>query len=233
MTMKQRGADHRFLWSARPKSRIPLANCPDQGTGPSPLLVRAHQSPLDRIALDITDYVRQLSRRTYPVVVGFILPKRLSTAPQHSIGNPAGPALQPAHDVRHRDVRLQHYVHMVRHDRPGVEVVGVADTRTILESILDHSGDTLIPQPEWPRIASVEPLVANVKRNAPGLCSSEDRRHGRRSGPGETPSYKDNAAIREPMRKPAAIEKYLRWAPCGRPQKTMVCPTAKALRKVS
>jgi len=222
---------------------LPSCVHPEPGTGPSPLLFRSHQSRLDRIALDITDYFLQLSVRTNPVIVGLILPKSLSAAPQRSIGDPAGPAFQPAHNVRHRDVWLPHHVHMVRHDRPGVKVVGVADGRTMLESILDHSGDTLIPQPERPRTAPVEPLIANVKRNAACVFRREDLGRGRRSGPGEAPSYKDNAAIRKPMGKVPAIEKHqktmvsstakilttLAWAPVGRPQETMVCPTRSQL----
>jgi len=225
MTMRPCGADHRFLWSANPAS-CGLPNCvvnPEPGTGPRPLLFRAHQSRVDGIALDITDYVRQLSRRTNPVIVGLVLPKSVSTESQHSIGNPAGPALQPAHNSRHRDMRLPHCVNVVRHNRPSVQIVRMADCRTILKSILDHSGYTLVPQPERPRTAPVQPLVPDVKRNAPGVFGREDLGCRRRSGPGEPPSYKDNAAIREPMRKVPAIEKH------GRPQKTMVCPTAKAL----
>jgi ABC-2 type transport system ATP-binding protein len=102
----------------------------------------------------------------------------------------------------------------------------MADGRTILKSVLDHSGDTLVPQPERPRTAPVEPLVPHVKRNAPGVFGREDLGRRRRSGPGEAPGYKDNAAIREPMRKMPAIEKH------GRPQKTMVCPTAKKLSQI-
>jgi hypothetical protein len=205
---------------------LPSCVHPEPGTGPSPLLFRSHQSRLDRIALDITDYFLQLSRRTYPVIVGLILPKRMSAAPQHPIGDPAGPALQPAHDIRHRDMWLPHCVHMVRHDRPSVKVVGMADGRTMLESILDDSGDAGVLQPERPRTGSVEPLVSDVKRNAARIFGGEDLGRRRRSGPGEAPSYKDNTAIREPMRKSAAINKH------GRPQKTMVCPTAKNLTKI-
>src|SRR5208283_1364404 len=136
---------------------------PEPGTGPSPLLFRAHQARVDGIALDITDYVFQLSRRPNPVIVGLILPKSLSTAPQHSIGNPAGPALQPAHNGRHRNMWLPHCVNVVRHDRPGVKIVG-ADRGTVLERILDSFGDASVPQPEVPRTAPVEPLVPHVKR---------------------------------------------------------------------
>ena len=205
-----------------------LPNCVvsfESGTGPRPLLFRAHQSRFDGVALDITDYVRQLSRRANPVIVGLILPKGISTAPQHSIGNPAGPALQPAHLVAQASACgwLPHCVNVVRHDRPGVKVVGMADCRAILDSLLDHSGDAGIPQPEGPRTGSVELLVPHVERNAPGVSGREDLGCGRWSGPGEAPSYEGNAAIREPMRKVPAIEKH------GRPQKTMVCPTAKAL----
>ena len=198
---------------------LPLS---EPGTGPKPLLCRTHQSRFDGIALDTLDHFIQFTRRTNPVVVGFILPKSLSAAPQHSIGNPAGPSLQPAHNGGHRDMRLPHCVHMVRHDRPSAQVVGAADVRSIVKGVLDHSGDTLVPQPERPRIGSIEPLVSNMKWNTPSVFGREDL--GReRCGSGEAPGYKDNAAIRKPMRKPAPIEKH------GRPQKTMVCPTAKNL----
>src|ERR1035438_3085911 len=202
-----------------------LPNCVvsfESGTGPRPLLFRAHQSRFDGVALDITDYVRQLSRRANPVIVGLILPKGISTAPQHSIGNPAGPALQPAHLVAQASACgwLPHCVNVVRHDRPGVKVVRVADC-TVLDSVLDNFGDAGIPQPEGPRIGWVEPLVPHVKRSAAGVFGREDLGRRRRSGPGEPPRYEDNAAVREPMRKMPAIKKH------GRPQKTMVCPTAK------
>jgi len=203
--------------------------CPEPGTGPGPVLFRAHQSRFDGIALDITDYFLQLLRRTYPVIVGFILPKRMSTAPQNPLGDPAGPALQPAHDSRHRDMWLPHCVHMVRHDRPGVKVVRVADCRAILESILDNLGDAGVLQPERPRTGSVEPLVSDAKRNAACILGREDLGCARWSGSGEAPSYKDNAAVREPMRKVPAIKKHLKMVPFGRPQKTMVCPTEKNL----
>ena len=210
-------ADHRFLWSAV------LCGLSKSGTGPSPLLLRAHQSRLDRIPLDITDYVLEFLRRTNPVIVGLLLPKGLSAASQHTIGNPAGPPFQPAHDVRHRDMRLPHCVHMIRHDRPGVKVVRMTDGRTMLDSIFDNLGDAGVLQPDRPGTTSVKPLVANVKRNAARVFGCEDLRRARRSRPGKAPCYKDNAAIREPMRKMPAIEKH------GRPQKTMVCPTAKTL----
>ena len=184
----------------------PCVDCAEPGTGPSPLLLRANQPRLHRIALDIMDHVLQLLRRTNPVIVGLILPKSLPTAPQHSIDDPAGPAFQPAHNVRHRDVRLPDCVYMVRHDRPGVEVVGVADVCTILESILDHASDTLVPQPERPGTAPVEPLVTNVKRNAACVLGRQGFGRRRRSGSGEAPGYKDNAAIRKPVRQSPAIK---------------------------
>jgi hypothetical protein len=92
-------------------------------------------------------------------------------------------------------VRLPHCVHMVRHDRPSVEVVGVADVRTILESILDHSGDTLVPQPERPGAASVEPPVTNVKRNAACVFGRE----GLRRGPTAKLSHRSVQHSRKPL----------------------------------
>ena len=216
----------------------------ESGTRPRPLFCCGNQPSFDRIVLDIPDQFIQFSRRANPVIVGFILPECFSAAPEQAIRNSASSSLQPAHDIRHRDMRLPHYVHMVRHDRPGVKIVGVAGGRTVLESILDNSGNTGVAQPERSRTASVELLVANLKRDAPCVLRSEDFGRRRRRGPGETPSDKDNASVRKPVRKPAPITKHGRpqktmvcptgenLTPEGRPQKTMVCPTAIVLTKI-
>jgi len=211
---------------------LPAATVPEPGTGPRPLFCRVNQPCVDRIVLDIPDNVLQLSRRTYPMIVGVTLPKSLSAASQDAIGNPAGSSFKPTHNGRHRDMRIQHRVHMVWHDRPGVKVVGMANGIAMLESILNHSGDTLVPQPKRPRTASVEPLVANVKRNTSCVLGRENLGRNWRGGPREAPSHKDNAAIRKPMRQVAAIKKHIRRAHFGRPQKTMVCPTAIVLTKI-
>ena len=205
-----------------------LPSRPEPGTRPSPLFFRAHESRLNRIALDVTNYVRQLSRRTNPMIVGLILPKRQPAAPQDAIGDPAGPTLQPTHNVRHRDMRVHHCVHMVWHNRPGVEVVGVANGRTIFDGILNHSGDTLIPQPKRPRTAPVEPLVANMKRNTACVLRGEHLGRDWRSRSREAPRYANNAAIRKPMGKVAAV-KHIQCARASRPQETMVCSTVGIL----
>jgi|HubBroStandDraft_4_1064222.scaffolds.fasta_scaffold56493_2 hypothetical protein len=207
---------------------LPSCARPQPGTGPRPLFCCANQPRLDRIALNILDHFIQLSRRTNPMIVRLILPKNLSASPQDAIGYPAGSPFKPAHNVRHRDMRFPHGVHMVRHNSPGLKVVGMPDVGAIFDGILNHSGDTLVPQPERSRTASVEPLVANVKRNAACVLGRDDLRRARRSGSGESPSYKDNAAIRKPMRKVAAI-KHIKCS--GRPQKTMVGPTGKVLTR--
>ena len=202
---------------------LPSCVRPEPGTGPCPFLFRVHESRGNRITLDIPDHFIQLSRRAYPVIVGLILPKSPSAAPQHSIRNSAGPALKPAHNVRHRDMRLPHYMHMVGHDCPGVKVVGMADGRTIVQGILDNSGDALIPQPERSRTASVEPLVANVKRSPSCVFRREDLGRNWRVRTGQTPGHKNDTALRKPMRMSAAVRKH------GRPQKTTACPKAKNL----
>ena len=208
-----------------------LPSCPDPGTRPSPLLFRIHQSRLNRIALDIPDHFVQFSRRPNPMIVGLVLPKSLPAAAQDAIGDPARSSFKPTYNGRHRDPRLQYYMHMVRHNRPGIEIIGVADGGAMLQSILNHAGDTRIPQPDRPRTASVESLVAKLTRNATCVLGSEHLRRDWRSGSSEAPSYKNDALIRKPMGKVAAI-KHVKCARAGRPQKTMVCPTEKFLTLV-
>ena len=210
---------------------LPCCVHPESGAGPGPLLFRGHQPRLDRTSLDIPDHFIQLSRRTDPVIVGFVLPKRLPVASEDANGNPAGPALQPTHNGRHRDMRLPHCVHVVRHDRPGVEIIGTANGPAIFDGILNYSGDTRIPQPERPRTASVEPLVANAKRSSSCVFGREHLGRDWGVGTGQAPGYKDNASIRKPMRKVAAI-KHIKYPRVDRPQKTMVCPTAKILTQI-
>jgi hypothetical protein len=210
---------------------LPAAAVQESGTGPRPMLFRGDQPRLNGIALDIPDHFIQFSRRTNPTIVGLILPRRLPAAAQNAIRDPAGSSLKPTHNVRHRDPRLPNCVQMVWHNGPDVQVVG-ADGCTMLQSVLNHSGDSLVPQPERPPTAPVEPLIANVERNAACVFGGEELRRGRRSGPGKAPSYKDDASIRKPMRKVAAIKKHIQWVQGDRPQKTMVRPTARIFTKI-
>jgi hypothetical protein len=223
-----RGADHRFSWSA---NRLWLSQRgvrasrlirPEPGAGPSEVCGRAHHTRSHRIALDVADHVIRLARRTDPMIIRFVLPK-CSASSKYSISHSTSPALQPTHDCRHRNMWLPHNVHMVRHDRPGVQIVRMLNGCAVANSVLDNLGNAGVSQPKRSRNASIEWLAP--RRNSAGIFGGKNLRRVRRPGPGEAPRREDNGAIGEYMGETASIYKH------GRPQKTMVCPTAENLKK--
>jgi len=195
--------------------------CGLSGARPRPLLRDSRQPGLNRVVLQVADRLLQFFRRPDPVVVRLILPERMPASPKDAVGNPAGPALKPAHDITHWGVRLEDSLHTIRHNRPGVEIVRTAG-RAVLKSILNRPCDPRVAQPERTGSASIQPFIADKKWNPPGILCRQDVRFFERGGSGQAPRNEHNTVLWEPMRKMAFIQH-------DRPQKTMACPTGKLL----
>ena len=191
------------------------------GTRSLPFSFRPHQACRDRVAFDITDSLFQFTRRAYPMIIGFGLPKRLA-AFQEPVRDAACPTFQPSHNVRHWDVGLPYGVNVIRHDSPGVKVIRAADGRTVQEGVLDHCDDARVAQPERSRAASIKCFIAKLKRNTACVFGGEDFWSTRRLRSGKAPGDEHDAVLGKPMREMAAIEHH---CDNGRPQKTMACPT--------
>jgi hypothetical protein len=57
------------------------------------------------------------------MIVGLVLPKRLSGPAQNAVRAPRSGSFQPSHQDRHPDLGQNKHVHVIAHDYPGTEFV--------------------------------------------------------------------------------------------------------------
>jgi hypothetical protein len=196
--------------------------CLPASTAPWPTLLDVSQSSLHRIILDISNHVFELPRRTYPMIVRFILPKRQPGPPQLPVRLATRPALEPSHNRWPRTPGLENNMYVVGLDDPAVQRVEAARCFTIQECLLNHPRYAGFSKPERTAFNTFKPLVPRKKRRASGILHGQNIGTARRHRPGKAPRHKDCDILGNPMWQSPAV---MQHSSTGRPQKTMVCPT--------
>jgi hypothetical protein len=117
------------------------------GAGPSPLCRSARQSSSHRILLHIANEGPQFGRRTNPVILRLILPKRHPRAPQNLICRAARSPLQPSHDGGQFADNLPNHMDKIGHDHPCMEAIESADRFAVQECFGNHACDSRVLEP--------------------------------------------------------------------------------------
>lgn len=82
-----------------------------------------------------------------PMIVGFELPERLPGSSKQLVGAARGGAFQPAHNDGQIHMGQYQQVHVIRHDRPGIEVIKVPFFFSDLNCFGHDTRDARIFQP--------------------------------------------------------------------------------------
>ena len=176
-------------------------------TRPRPFLGSLHQPSTHRISLDVSHDVLKLPIIAHPVVVGFILPKRLPGGAKNAVSLPGARALYGSGYFAQWLVRTQENVHVVRHHYPSGKVTQLP-LLVGCEQSVDHSdGNAWVRQPHRTRKRPVQFLVEQCETPAFG-GRKVLRTHVTfaRNGAVESPCQKDRNAFGLPVRQSTTIE---------------------------
>ena len=73
------------------------------------------------------------------MIVGFVLPKTLAGSREGSICPARAPAFKPLQNRRQLSTRLKHYMDVVRHDYPGMQIIQPLNRFAIFKEALHHA----------------------------------------------------------------------------------------------
>ena len=101
-----------------------------------------------------------------PTVPGLVFPEWLARAMQNLISFASGRAFEPASYFGERHHRRQQQVDMIGHQHPGVKVIESSLRCAIHKLVCHHLRYSLVCQPFWSRLLSIQLPIFNDKRMA-------------------------------------------------------------------
>jgi hypothetical protein len=164
-----------------------------------------------RILFDVSHDLVELGAVANPAVPGFLSPKRLTRESKNPVGFVSCRALQPAGDLRHRYVRRDQEMDVIRHDYPGMQFVEASNCRTGCHCVRYHGGDAHVPQPTRPGFGAVQHSVRdNECVTGPRVRFQDGFLLADRYGFMQSPRQKYLMALTVDVREFSSVDEHLR-----------------------
>ncbi len=138
---------------------------------PRKILGFVHNSGPNRIEINVPRNTLELGFISDESIKALVLPKRLTSKIEQSVGFQSRVSLKRLHDSRHANCRADQKMHMVSHHHIGMEPV--FGGMTVLDRFLDQARQLGILQMEGTRTSTIE-LLVDFHKFPPGLnCLSQ------------------------------------------------------------
>jgi len=148
-----------------PAFAIPREQSP--GAGPWIVFGECNQSCSSRVVLDVQPNPGELPLIPNDVIVRFVLPERLAGAMKQQIRLGRRRRFERAEQLRKTHHWREQEMHVVRHDRPCVQVV-VTNLGAVIERGKDYIGDGWLPEERRARTGLLKQAIHRNKGFATG-----------------------------------------------------------------
>ena len=194
-----------FLDACLPSRRTVLSH---RGTRPRIVPRAVHEPRFNRVVLNVGDYSAALSFVAYPMVVGFLLPKRLSGSTEQLVGLPGGVTLKGLQKASRTDVGNDQQVDMVGHDDIGFQIVVAQFFCSATDSSYDEFGYVLLLKVERTGSGRVQ-VPVHPREGASGVLLVRGRVESVWQASVQMPSEEQWPAVPIVMGEPTAMRGHL------------------------